>query len=77
MTNYQEILQNDLTPIFWINSIPNDELVLLVYNFFEENNEQGKVYILEFPEFTNIRFLAIKIGENFFAESFEYEQEPF
>ena len=46
-------------------------------NFFEENNEQGKVYILEFPEFTNIRFLAIKIGENIFAESFEYEQEPF
>ena len=72
-----KILQNDLTSIFWINSIPNDELVLLVYNFFEENNEQGKVYILEFPEFTNIRFLAIKIGENFFAESFEYEQEPF
>lgn len=76
-TDEYSILQNDITPIFWISSIPNDELSILVYNFFENNDEQGKVHILEFPKFPNIRILAIKIGDNFFAESFEYEQELF
>ncbi len=72
-----EVLQNDITPIFWINSIPEDNLATCVFEFFNEETEQGKVYILEFPEFENVRILAIKIGENFFAESFEYEQEIF
>ena len=76
-TDEYNILQNDITPIFWISSIPDDELSILVYNFFENNDEQGKVHILEFPKFPNIRILAIKIGDNFFAESFEYEQELF
>jgi hypothetical protein len=76
-TNEYDILQNDTTPIFWMNLIPEDKLSILVYDFFEKNDEQGKVYILEFPEFPNIRVLAIKIGENLFAESFEYEKEPF
>lgn len=76
-TDECDILQNDTTPIFWINASPDDDLSVLVYDFFEKNDEQGKVYILEFPEFENIRVVAIKIGENLFAESFEYEQESF
>ncbi len=72
------ILQNEVTPIFWLNQIPEDKLAMLVFEFLSENSKnQGNVTLLNFTEFPNLRIMAIKIGENYFAESFEYEEEPF
>ena len=42
-----------------------------------KNSEQGKVNLLNFQEFPNLRVMAIRIGENYFAESFEYEEETY
>ena len=75
--NNFSILQNEITPIYWINNIPEDKLSVLVFDFFNKNSEQGKVNLLNFQEFPNLRVMAIRIGENYFAESFEYEEETY
>ena len=75
--NNLSILQNEITPIYWINNIPEDKLSVLVFDFFNKNSEQGKVNLLNFQEFPNLRVMAIRIGENYFAESFEYEEETY
>ena len=72
-----EILQNDVTPVYWIGSIPDDKLSILVYESLDNIMEQGKVKLLKFSEFPNLRIMIIKIGDNLFAESFEYEEEYF
>jgi hypothetical protein len=75
--NNFSVLQNDITPIYWINQIPEDKLSVLVFECLSENSEQGKVNLLSFPEFPKLRVMAIRIGENYFAQSFEYEEELF
>lgn len=75
--NTFSVLQNDTTPIYWINQIPEDELAVLVFESLNENSEQGKVIFLNYSQFPNLRIVATKIGENYFAESFEYEEELF
>ena len=75
--NNFSVLQNETTPIYWINNIPEDKLSVLVFELLSEISEQGKVTLLNFPEFPNLRIMAIRIGENYFAESFEYEEERF
>ena len=71
------VLQNDITPIYWINQIPEDKLASLVFESLSENSEQGKVVFLNYPQFSNLRVMATKIGENYFAQCFEYEEELF
>ena len=75
--NNFSILQNETTPIYWINNIPEEKLSALVFDFFNKNSEQGKVTLLNFPNFPNLRVMAIRIGENYFAQCFEYEEELF
>jgi hypothetical protein len=75
--NNFSVLQNDITPIYWINQIPEDKLSVLVFECLSENSEQGKVNLLSFPEFPKLRVMVIRIGENYFAQSFEYEEELF
>ena len=71
--NNFSVLKNDITPIYWINQIPEDKLSVLVFECLSENSEQGKVNLLSFPEFPKLRVMAIRIGENYFAQSFDLE----
>ena len=75
--NNFSVLQNETTPIYWINNIPEDKLSVLVFESLIENSEQGKVVLLNFTEFPTLRVVAIRIGEKYFAECFEYEEEFF